>query len=46
AAEMRALVDAITGRNVELATRLCIEHLEHAAATGLAALEGVPAGRH
>jgi DNA-binding GntR family transcriptional regulator len=44
AAEMRALVDAITGRNVELATRLCIEHLEHAAATGLAALEGVPAG--
>jgi DNA-binding GntR family transcriptional regulator len=44
AAEMRALVDAITGRNVELATRLCIEHLEHASAIGLAALEGVPAG--
>jgi DNA-binding GntR family transcriptional regulator len=38
AEEMRALVDAITARNVELATRLCIEHLEHAAATGLAAL--------
>lgn len=42
AEEMRALVDAITGRNIDLATRLCIEHLEHAAATGLAALEGKP----
>jgi DNA-binding GntR family transcriptional regulator len=36
--EMRALVDAITARNVELAMRLCTEHLEHAAASGLAAL--------
>jgi DNA-binding GntR family transcriptional regulator len=35
---MRALVDAITARNVELAMRLCTEHLEHAAASGLAAL--------
>jgi DNA-binding GntR family transcriptional regulator len=41
AAEMRALVDAITARNVELATQLCTEHLEHAAATGLSALDGV-----
>lgn len=41
AAEMRALVDAITARNVELAIRLCTEHLEHAAASGLAALDGV-----
>jgi DNA-binding GntR family transcriptional regulator len=38
ATEMRALVDAIGVRDVELATRLCTEHLEHAAATGLAAL--------
>jgi DNA-binding GntR family transcriptional regulator len=38
AAEMRALVDAITARNTELAERLCVEHLERAAATGLAAL--------
>jgi DNA-binding GntR family transcriptional regulator len=36
---MRALVDAITARNTELAERLCIEHLEHSAATGLAALD-------
>lgn len=42
AGEMRALVDAITARNVELATRLCDEHLEHAAATGLSALESAP----
>jgi DNA-binding GntR family transcriptional regulator len=41
AVEMRALVDAITARNTELAERLCIEHLEHAAAAGLAALEAV-----
>jgi DNA-binding GntR family transcriptional regulator len=41
AVEMRALVDAITARNTELAERLCIEHLEHAAAAGLAALESV-----
>jgi DNA-binding GntR family transcriptional regulator len=41
AVEMRALVDAITARNTELAERLCIEHLEHAAATGLAALDVV-----
>jgi len=40
AAEMRALVDAITARNVELAIRLCTVHLEHAAAAGIAALEG------
>jgi DNA-binding GntR family transcriptional regulator len=39
AVEMRAMVDAITARNTELAERLCIEHLEHAAATGLAALD-------
>jgi DNA-binding GntR family transcriptional regulator len=39
AEEMRALVDAITACDVEQATRLCIVHLEHAAATGLAALE-------
>ncbi|HEY1968123.1 MAG TPA: GntR family transcriptional regulator [Pseudonocardia sp.] len=38
AAEIRALVDAITARNTELATRLAAEHLEHAAAAGLAAL--------
>lgn len=42
ATEMRALVDAITARDVELAARLCTAHLEHAAATGLAALEGEP----
>lgn len=41
AAEMRALVDAITARDVACAERLCTEHLEHAAATGLAALDGV-----
>ncbi|HEX4252006.1 MAG TPA: GntR family transcriptional regulator [Pseudonocardia sp.] len=39
AEEMRGLVDAITERDVDLATRLCTDHLEHAAATGLAALE-------
>lgn len=39
AREMRALVDAITARDTELAERLCAEHLEHAAATGLAALD-------
>ncbi|HWN35768.1 MAG TPA: GntR family transcriptional regulator [Pseudonocardia sp.] len=42
AAEMRALVDAITARNTDLAIRLCTDHLEHAATTGLAALEGTP----
>ncbi|HZZ47137.1 MAG TPA: GntR family transcriptional regulator [Pseudonocardia sp.] len=42
ATEMRALVDAIGARDVELATRLCTEHLEHAAATGLAALAASP----
>jgi DNA-binding GntR family transcriptional regulator len=42
ATEMRALVDAITGRDVHLAMRLCVDHLEHAAAAGLAALEGAP----
>jgi DNA-binding GntR family transcriptional regulator len=45
AAEMRALVDAITARNVELAIQLCDEHLAHAAATGLAALDGATANR-
>lgn len=40
AAEMRALVDAINERNVEAATRLCTEHVENAAATGIAALNG------
>ncbi|WP_028936443.1 GntR family transcriptional regulator [Pseudonocardia spinosispora] len=35
AGEMRALVDAITARDVQLATRLCTEHLEHAAAAGI-----------
>ena len=39
AGEMRALVDAITARDVERAERLCIEHLDHAAAAGLAGLE-------
>lgn len=39
--EMRALVDAITARDTALAERLCVEHLEQAAATGLAALEDV-----
>ncbi|HEY2207405.1 MAG TPA: GntR family transcriptional regulator [Pseudonocardia sp.] len=43
AGEMRALVDAVTARDLELATRLCTEHLEHAAATGLSALEHAPA---
>ena len=43
AVEMRALVDAITARDAELASRLCVEHLEHAAATGLAALSAVGA---
>jgi DNA-binding GntR family transcriptional regulator len=38
AAEIRALVDAITARNTDLATRLATEHLEHAATAGLAAL--------
>jgi DNA-binding GntR family transcriptional regulator len=38
AGEMRALVDAITARDTALAERLCVEHLEHAAATGLAGL--------
>ncbi|WP_338051282.1 GntR family transcriptional regulator [Pseudonocardia acidicola] len=41
AVEMRALVDAITARDAELASRLCVEHLEHAATTGLAALSAV-----
>jgi DNA-binding GntR family transcriptional regulator len=43
AEEMRGLVDAITARNTDLAIRLCMAHLEHAAATGLAALEREPA---
>lgn len=41
-AEMRALVDAITARDIDSAVRLCDTHLEHAAATGLAALEAIP----
>lgn len=41
AAEMRALVEAITARDVASAQRLCIEHLDNAAATALAALDGV-----
>lgn len=44
AAEMRALVDAITARNVELAVQLCTDHLERAAAIGIAALEATTAG--
>lgn len=44
AAEMRALVDAINERNVETATRLCAEHVENAAVTGIAALNGTGAG--
>lgn len=44
AVEMRALVEAITARDVELAERLCVEHLEHAAATGLAALRTIGDG--
>lgn len=43
AEEMRALVDAITARDTVSAERLCIEHLERAAATGLAALDDVAA---
>ncbi|MGH3625841.1 MAG: GntR family transcriptional regulator [Sciscionella sp.] len=41
AEEMRALVDAITVRDIDLAARLSTEHLEHAAAVGLSALEEV-----
>jgi DNA-binding GntR family transcriptional regulator len=37
--EMRALVDAITARDAHRATRLCTEHLDHAAATALGALD-------
>ena len=43
AEEMRALVDAITARDTPRAERLCVEHLDRAAAAGLAALEDVAA---
>lgn len=39
-AEMQALVEAINERDIEAATRLCTEHVDHAAATGIAALHG------
>lgn len=41
--EMRALVDAITARNLERSIELCDTHLRHAAATGLGALRAAPA---
>lgn len=38
--EMRALLDAINARDVEAATRLCADHVDNAAAAGIAALRG------
>lgn len=38
-AEIRALVDAIAAGDADEAVRLCVEHLDNAAATGLKALE-------
>jgi DNA-binding GntR family transcriptional regulator len=38
-AEMQALVEAITARDVDQAAKLCDSHLNNAAATGIKALE-------